>query len=349
MGKKNNVICDYLEKPERFADFINGSLYGGGQVISAKEIEEGQTVYSKAARSRDILKKVCREGSYILIGVENQDIVHYAMPFRCMEYDVLEYKKQLKKIKEDYRKARERKKEMENRATAAGKSKEISGEDIAGNTAAKTAVSTTAGAAEFLSGMRKEDRLSPVITIVFYHGEDEYDGCRNLHDMLEFGKKNEIFKQYISDYHINLVTAKDLEEKNFRTGIRELIGFLKRRESKEELRKYCEENERRMREMDEDTFDVISIMINKFDFIEQKRNYRQEGERVDMCRAMEEWGEDLRKEGLERGIEAFVLDYLEEGFGKERIVAKLQKRFSLDEKKAEDFFIKYAPGLPDGK
>ena len=76
-----------------------------------------------------------------------------------------------------------------------------------------------------------------------------------------------------------------------------------------------------------------------------------------MCRAMEEWGEDLRKEGLERGIaqgmecgiEAFVLDYLEEGFGKERIVAKLQKRFALNEKKAEDFFIKYAPGLPDGK
>ncbi len=82
MGKKNNVICDYLEKPERFADFINGSLYGGGQVISAKEIEEGPTVYSKAAKSRDILKKVCREGSYILIGVENQDMVHYAMPFR---------------------------------------------------------------------------------------------------------------------------------------------------------------------------------------------------------------------------------------------------------------------------
>ena len=320
MGKKNNVICDYLEKPERFADFINGSLYGGGQVISAKEIEEGPTVYSKAAKSRDILKKVCREGSYILIGVENQDMVHYAMPFRCMEYDVLEYKKQLKRIKEDYRKVRERKNEMGNGA-----------------------------AAEFLSGMRKEDRLSPVITIVFYHGEDEYDGCRNLHDMLDFGKKNEIFKQYISDYHINLVTAKDLEEKNFQTGIRELIGFLKRRESKEELRKYCEENERRMREMDEDTFDVISVMINKSDFIEQKRNYRQEGERVDMCRAMEEWGEDLRKEGLERGIEAFVLDYLEEGLGKERIVAKLQKRFLLDEKKAEDFFIKYAPGLPDGK
>ena len=61
--------------------------------------------------------------------------------------------------------------------------------------------------------------------------------------------------------------------------------------------------------MDEDTFDVISIMINKFDFIEQKRNYRQEGERGDMCRAMEEWGEDLRKEGLDTVAFVFSLTF----------------------------------------
>lgn len=319
MGKKNNVMCDYLEKPERFADFINGSLYGGKQVILPEEVEESQTVYSKTAKSRDILKRVCGEGSYILIGVENQDMVHYAMPLRCMEYDVLEYRKQLKRIKETGHKGYDRRRGMKN------------------------------SGAEFLSGMRKEDRLSPVITVVFYHGENEYDGCRNLHDMLDFGKKNEIFRQYIPNYHINLVTVKDLEETNFQTGIRELIGFLKRRESKAELRRYCVENEQRMRDMDEDTFDVVSVMINKPDFIEQKRKYRQEGEGVNMCRAMEEWGEDLRKEGLELGIEAFVLDYLEEGFDRERIVEKLQKRFGLDAEKAESYFSEYAVGRLDGK
>lgn len=343
MGKKNNVMCDYLEKPERFADFINGSLYGGRQVISAGEIEESQTVYSKAARSRDILKKAGREGSYILIGVENQDTVHYAMPFRCMEYDVLEYKKQLKKIKEEYRREQEKRKA----AKRSGK------RNADGRTAVSTAVSAAISGAEFLSGMRKEDKLHPVTTIVFYHGEEEYDGCRSLHDMLNWKKENEIFKQFIADYKINLVTLQDLNEENFRTGIRELVGFLKRRESKEELRRYCEENESRMQDMDEDTFDTISVMINQPDFMEQKRRYRQEGENINMCKAMKDWGEELRQEGMEQGIErgmeqgieAFVLDYLEEGFTRERIIEKLRKRFGLDEGKAEDYFSKYAAGL----
>ncbi|MCM1133933.1 MAG: Rpn family recombination-promoting nuclease/putative transposase [Clostridium sp.] len=327
MGKKNNVMCDYLEKPERFADFINGSLYGGKQAILPEQIAERQTVYSKAARNRDILKKVCREGSYILIGVENQDQIHYAMPLRCMEYDVLEYKKQLERLQSEYR---GKQREKGNRI----KSEEEPAENAGMNRA------------EFLSGIRKADRLSPVTTIVFYHGEDEYDGCRNLHDMLNFEEGNEIFKQYISNYHINLVTVKDLNENNFQTGIRELIGFMKRRKNRSELQKYCEENWQRMQEMDEDTFDTISIMINRTDFMKQKSDYRQEGGTVNMCQAMEEWKEELLQEGMERGIErgmeALVLDYLEEGMSRERIIEKLQKIFSLDAEKAENYFSKYA-------
>ena len=347
MGKKNNVMCDYLEKPERFADFINGSLYGGRQVISAREIEESQTVYSKAARSRDILKKAGREGSYILIGVENQDTVHYAMPFRCMEYDVLEYKKQLRKIKEEYRREQEKRKAAKRSGTI--------------NADGRTAVSVANSGAEFLSGMRKEDKLYPVTTIVFYHGEEEYDGCRSLHDMLNWKKENEIFKQFIADYKINLVTLQDLNEENFRTGIRELVGFLKRRESKEELRRYCEENESRMQDMDEDTFDTISVMINQPDFMEQKRRYRQEGENINMCKAMKDWGEELRQEGMEQGLERGMEQGMKRGFergletgiealietcrelqiSKEDTKDKIIGKFKLEQAQAEEYIEKY--------
>lgn len=318
MGKKNRVICGCLEKPEKFADFINGSLYEGRQVLLTHEVKNSPTVYTKEERTRDILRMVYNGENYVLIGLENQDSVHYAMPVRCMEYDALEYKRQLKELGEKNERRRKEK---------------------------KTAMSGS----EFLSGMKKEDRLIPVVTIVFYHGEEEYDGCRSLHDMLNWKKENEIFKQFIADYKINLVTLQDLNEENFRTGIRELVGFLKRRESKDELRRYCEENESRMQDMDEDTFDTISVMINQPDFMEQKRYYRQEGENINMCKAMKDWGEELRQEGMEQGIEqgieAFVLDYLEEGFTRERIIEKLRKRFGLDERKAEDYFSKYAAGL----
>ena len=34
-----------------------------------------------------------------MIGIEAQNRVDYAMPVRCMEYDVTEYKRQLKELK----------------------------------------------------------------------------------------------------------------------------------------------------------------------------------------------------------------------------------------------------------
>lgn len=46
--------------------------------------------------------------------------------------------------------------------------------------------------------------------------------------------------------------------------------------------------------------------------------------------------------GIERGIEAFILDNLEEHISEDRIVAKLQRRFRLDEEDAREYFEKYA-------
>ena len=65
--------------------------------------------------------------------------------------------------------------------------------------------------------MAKEEKLNPVITIVFYHGEETYDGCMNLHDMLELKEENKtcqriVYKRFIADYHVNLVKAGDLDE-----------------------------------------------------------------------------------------------------------------------------------------
>ena len=85
MGQKNNAICDYLEKPDKFADFINGSLYKGRTVIKTEQVKEQQTVYSKENKIRDILRMVYKDDRYLLIGVENQELVHYASRF-CPVY-----------------------------------------------------------------------------------------------------------------------------------------------------------------------------------------------------------------------------------------------------------------------
>jgi len=43
--------------------------------------------------------------------------------------------------------------------------------------------------AEYLSRMRKEDKLSPVVSVVVYWGEKEWDGAKNLHGMLDISEE----------------------------------------------------------------------------------------------------------------------------------------------------------------
>lgn len=53
---------------------------------------------------------------------------------------------------------------------------------------------------------------------------------------------------------------------------------------------------------------------------------KQEGEQIGL------------EKGIEKGIEILILDYLEEGYTKERI---LQKRFDLTPKQSEQYFQKF--------
>ena len=275
-GQKNNALCSCLSDPVIFADFINGSIHNGEKVVSPGQLSDRETVTCQKERTghlppqkpqyverrRDVLKAVFHDDCYIVIGIEAQNRVDYAMPVRCMEYDVTEYKRQLKELKNNRK------------------------ENLPGEA--------------FFSGMAKDEKLNPVTTIVFYHGKDPYDGCTDLHNMLDLNKENKTFKRFISDYHVNLITANDLDETKFETGMRELVGFLKRQEDKTKLMGYFQENEERIRKMDEETFDTVSILLHLPKKISRLRK-STEGDGTDMCKAIREWAADERNAGMIEG------------------------------------------------
>ena len=291
MGQKNNALCSCLSDPVIFADFINGSIHNGEKVVSPGQLSDRETVTCQKERTghlptrkpqyverrRDVLKAVFHDDCYIVIGIEAQDRVDYAMPVRCMEYEVTEYKRQLKELKNN-------------------RKEKLSGE-------------------EFFSGMAKDEKLNPVTTIVFYHGENPYDGCTDLHDMLDLNKENKTYQRFtyqrftyqrlVADYHVNLIQASALDETRFETGMRELVGFLKRQEDKTKLMGYSQENEERIREMDEETFDTVSILLHLPKKISRLRK-STEGDGTDMCRAIREWAADERNAGMMEGEKRFA-------------------------------------------
>lgn len=278
MGKKNDALCSYLSIPEIFADWINGCCFNGKKEIRPENLEEReQTTYGRMTgiRSRDVVKAVCQGTRYMVIGVEGQDKVHMAMPLRCMEYDVRQYIRQLRSLtvknREEDRRARQE-----------------------GNKEGQLT------SAEYLSGMRLTDKLNPVMTIVFYHGKQPYNGCLKLHDMLDLNKENKKFLKYIADYKMNLVTVEDLDRNNFETGLRELIGIMQCRQDKEALKKYSRDNAKRMSRLDEETFEMISIMSDNKWIMECKEEYREKG-RYNMCKAMRDWEKEAKAEGRAEG------------------------------------------------
>ncbi len=207
---------------------------------------------------------------YAILAVENQEGIHYAMPIRVMGYDYYTYNKQYREKKAEYKAKKEK---------------------LEGN--------------EFISGIKRNDRFLPVITLVLYYGEEAWNGPRSLHDMLDIPKE---IKEYVSNYQLHIIEIRDnkLKLKNqnnidlFR--LLSIIYDAKRsdEERKEEIEKYGAH-----REIDETVIDTIMSTAN----VQLERD--KEGERKMSCslldRVKEAGWKEGREEGREEGKEEGVL------------------------------------------
>lgn len=284
MGKKNDELAWYLNRPSVLADFFNGSLYEGRQAILSEELAEMQKTYEeslqsrygkkrKVRRERDVGKLLCRRGHFVLLAVENQDKPNLCMPLRNAEYDVTEYVRQLRRIK----RRNEAKKDW-------------------------------ADGVEYLSGVKRTDRLIPAITVVLYHGQASWNAPGRLQELLDTDGMDEVLHSLLMDYRLHIINLTELKEENFKTGLRELIGMMKRRDSKEALQAYCRENEDRFRNMDDETYDLICTMINHKTLAKKKERCRNKERRgVDMCKAIDEMVLDGKREGKEEGKRQGIL------------------------------------------
>lgn len=111
----------------------------------------------------DVVKKSANGVDYVILGLENQSKIHYAMPLRHMIGDAFSYLKEYKEL------------EAKNKKYKNYKTKH-----------------------EFLSKFQKTDRLHPIVTICIYYGEDslkleqegvELNMCKALEELEERGRE----------------------------------------------------------------------------------------------------------------------------------------------------------------
>lgn len=206
MGVKDSKAKEYLSDNIRFSEICNYMLFGGDKIIKPQDLRECDSTEVLSIfgidkkqivrqKWRDLLKSVLVKYTgnmyIVLIGIEAQTNVHYAMPVKTMIYDALNYGDQVNGAKKRHQKNKDYK-----------------------------------SSEEFLSGFTYDDKLTPVITITLYLGTSKWDGPRSLIEMMP--QMDERVFPLINDYKINLLNPLELTDFSmFETGLRPLFEVLK--------------------------------------------------------------------------------------------------------------------------
>ena len=323
MGKRKQklkpdiVVKNYWRNNEQFADFFNAVLFDGKEIIKADELEDIDTEESSILEHKDYAESIgaardnvkIRKKSTIynvelvILGMEGQERIHYAMPMRVMGYDYGTYKKQYDDNAKKYKNAN-------------GMSRD-----------------------EYMSKMKKMDKFIPVITIVVYYGENPWDGALSLHEMLNIPKEVE---PLVNDYKMHLIEARKNNLKLHNISNIDLFTLLeillnkdeKLKETKEKAIQYASEHD-----VDKSVIMTVAGAANckmDYDMIAGKGS-------VDMCTVFEETRFEGRLEGrLEGKLEGRAEEIIETGheFGlsEEEILIRLQKKLDVSLQKAQEYF-----------
>ncbi len=98
-----------MKNNEHFADLFNAALFNGSQVIKPEDLSEADTDVSSLLKFNnhtetiqriwDVVKKKTAYGvDFVILGLENQCKIHYAMPLRTILGDALSYLKEYNEI-----------------------------------------------------------------------------------------------------------------------------------------------------------------------------------------------------------------------------------------------------------
>ena len=239
MGKPNVVTKRYMQDNARFADVCNFFLFNGRQVICPENLvkqdvtelalPKGLNNLEAVEKVRDILKGCCVKSAggitYLIIGIENQNDMHYAMVVRNMLYDAMNYTSQVEEHARQHR-----------------KNKDVSG-------------------AEFLSGFSKTDKLIPVVTLTIFWNTGSWDGARSLHEMLEVNDKSIL--DFVSDYKLNLIVPEEIKDfEKFQTEVGTLLEFISHASSGKELARALQEKGSQWENMSREAIDLLNVCIN---------------------------------------------------------------------------------------
>ena len=324
----------YWEDSSRISEIVNYVLFDGAQVVGPDAIldtaweasvQVGAAGAKKSYRRTSDGAKLITLGRYrLIVYLENQTCVDYAMSERNFALEAACYHEQRTRIRREHRRA----KDLNNRA-------------------------------EFLSGFAKSDRLALVLCIVLYYGKDAWDGARNLREIVDIPGAYPKLRKLANDNRIILVDVKRLAHpERLHTDLRETFSIIKYSSDKKKLKSYIKKNEAELQKLPEDAFDFVAYTTGSTELLKLKNQIRTKEDRYDMCEAILEIMEDSKKQGIAIGkrlgerrgkkqerqklIDQYITANFAEGRLAEQIEQSLIKYFALSARQANACMKRHA-------
>lgn len=310
MGKNDVALGAYFSDPQIFADLFNAWMYGGKQVIDPGSLMTEDSVQPRPEYARpykhvrDVVKMYQKDGvQLVLLGIENQEQIDYSAPVRIMQFDGADYQNQVRRTEEENRKR--------------------------------------LGLKTGLPAFFREDRIVPVITLILYFGEEEWDRPVRLHDMLAFPKGDTRIKMLVPDYPIHVISVRrngsaGMDISLLHTELRQVFGFLQHQEDKEGLKRYVEENRAVFSQLSSNAALFLAASAHETRLL---KGLNRKEEHYDMCRALDEWyadgvneGEKIgERNGICKGVSSALLRILEKkGSVPEKCMAYISSQKNMD-------------------
>ena len=283
--KKDIVQKKLMEHEDVFADIFNNLVFSGRKFVNPSELtlipsasRHNDTKNQLRERTRDILMQDDRNGAlYLLLGLENQDYIDNTMPLRCMGYDFAAYDKQVKDYMDENSKN---------------------------------------GKVVGFRKIHKEQKLAPVITLVTYYGQGEWDAPKDMYGMLNIPEElNREVLPFIHNYPMNFVHMGKLPpevRERFTSDVRLLVEYLACKNDLEKLKKLTRDMSQTISHP-EDLLDVLSTVADtRYADIKDIIINKPEKEEVTMCVLVDELERTGMAKGKVKGKAEDIIELLEE-------------------------------------
>ena len=276
MREENATSIEYFKDPRRIVDLLNGIVFQGRQIITTDNLVEKNPVIHNVYRKNkvvaientpDLSIMMAWKNLKFLFMIQIQTLEHYAMPVRLLHEKGTDYYNQWKKLQKAHKNCDDLK-----------------------------------DSPERLSGMKKTDRFYLVLQIVIYFGKERWQAAFQMDDLTRIRFFPEELRKLFAEKPMLLFEVyhfKNIEW--FQTDLRQVCGFLQRTNDKTALQEYVKENEAVFSRLEEDTFDLLTVMsgIRAMKLI--KRDVENVGGGFDMCKAFDDMMRDSKREGRREG------------------------------------------------